>query len=1030
MKGIFKIPLAVFFILLLSSLSEPAWGADWPTYRGDAIRSGVSSESLSLPLDKKWEYDIGRSGHSSPIVANNTVFVGANNGYLYALAVDSPTLKWSFPTGGSIRGAPLYLNGVVYLGSTNGKLYALNAVSGASAYAWSPFDTATQGGGAILSSLVTDGTNIYFGTENGRVFAVNAASGVRAWYYDASRFSYSSPSLVLSPQFNALFFSSYDGVVYSISTAGSLRWTYPVAGDNFEYSSPAVVGGVVYVGSNNGIIYAIAANNGSLNWSYDVGSDVIASPAVTADTVYVGSLEGNFYALGTTGGQKGKLRWSYRSGSQIESSAVVSGSSVFVGGKNLLFVLDTSTGDFRWSYGVGQEVVSPAIANGWLYLASDKLYAFQPTPIAMAMVEKWKFNTGSTITRSGVAVDGGVTYVGTDDGYLYAINPDGTQKWRFSTGGSVVFSTPVVAAGVVYFGAENSLFYAVNTSDGILKWSKPLSGPNARAISPPTVADGVVYLGASNGYLYALNATNGNEVWTPYYVGSTAYGLTSPLVDAVNNRIYFAYGNKRLLALDRPSGSLVWQANLLGDNHSENPSSILQVGNTLYAGGYGYIHAFDLSGNQKWAYRAYGTGALEAGFVEWQGILIGAGFDGKVVALNTADATLRWEYAVKGVPGKPFVWQDVVFVMTNGFRVYALSMEDGRLRFEYAGNFNPLFPVVTGGLLYLGSRDGRVYSEDIDNYSMNVSASLGGTILTVYGDRLEIPAGALSANTTITINISLNDQSGEGVVALPRKYRFRPDGTNFSSPATAKFAYKTSDLQGVDPNTVKVYVWDSLASIWTASGGTANLSNKTIDVSLNHFSDYALFGGEPELNFPVLAATYLYGTAVTFRYSAFDPSRVTGVAGYLNDQPIESGTQIKLARLGTNIFRVVGTKAGDGEVSQSITFGVVYALDWLSPLTVTIFITGDTIPIKFRANDFAGNFVANETVTIEVVDGLGHSTETFTTSKNNVYIKISESHYLVNLDTSKYSWIVPGGSYQIKVSFNGLPYPPYSFFFF
>ena len=175
------------------------------------------------------------------------------------------------------------------------------------------------------------------------------------------------------------------------------------------------------------------------------------------------------------------------------------------------------------------------------------------------------------------------------------------------------------------------------------------------------------------------------------------------------------------------------------------------------------------------------------------------------MALNTSDHTLRWEYTGKGSPGKPFAWQDVVFVMTDGYQVYGLNMENGRLRFEYAGNFNPSFPVVTGGLLYLGSHDGRIYSEDINNYSMNVTASLGGTILTAYGDRLEIPAGALSANTIVTIGVSPNDQGGEGVVTLPRKYRLGPDGTSFSSPATAKFAYKTSDLQGSDPKVFTIF---------------------------------------------------------------------------------------------------------------------------------------------------------------------------------------------------------------------------------
>jgi hypothetical protein len=294
--------------------------------------------------------------------------------------------------------------------------------------------------------------------------------------------------------------------------------------------------------------------------------------------------------------------------------------------------------------------------------------------------------------------------------------------------------------------------------------------------------------------------------------------------------------------------------------------------------------------------------------------------------------------------------------------------------------------------------------------------------LTAYGDRLEIPAGALSADTAITVAVSPNDQSGQGVIALPRKYHFGPSGTTFSVPATAKFAYKTSDLQGADPNTIKVYVWDSATSTWTASGGTADASNRTISIGLNHFSDYALFGGEPTLNFPVLAASYIYKTPITFRFSAFNPSVVTNVAGFLNDRLITSDTTVALTKLGSNIFKVIGTKTDGAVVSQEIVFDVDYSLKWLSPLASESINAGSVLPIKFAAKDFNGNFVEDANVAVEIFDETGHQTEIFTSDG----VKISESHYLLNLDTSRYFWILPGGKYRIEVTFGPVSYH-YSF---
>ena len=63
-------------------------------------------------------------------------------------------------------------------------------------------------------------------------------------------------------------------------------------------SSPAVVNGVVYIGSfENNNVYALNAATGALIWKYTTGFNVFSSPAVANGVVYVGSRDGNVYAL-------------------------------------------------------------------------------------------------------------------------------------------------------------------------------------------------------------------------------------------------------------------------------------------------------------------------------------------------------------------------------------------------------------------------------------------------------------------------------------------------------------------------------------------------------------------------------------------------------------------------------------------------------------------------------------------------------------------------------------------------------------
>jgi outer membrane protein assembly factor BamB len=58
-----------------------------------------------------------------------------------------------------------------------------------------------------------------------------------------------------------------------------------------------VAGGIVYVGSGDDKLYALAAATGRVLWTYPTGGTLVSSPAVADGNVYVGSGDGKVYAL-------------------------------------------------------------------------------------------------------------------------------------------------------------------------------------------------------------------------------------------------------------------------------------------------------------------------------------------------------------------------------------------------------------------------------------------------------------------------------------------------------------------------------------------------------------------------------------------------------------------------------------------------------------------------------------------------------------------------------------------------------------
>ncbi|MBU1626803.1 PQQ-binding-like beta-propeller repeat protein [bacterium] len=81
----------------------------------------------------------------------------------------------------------------------------------------------------------------------------------------------------------------------------------------------------------------------------------------------------------------------------------------------------------------------------------------------------WKFKTGGAIfTPPTIGADGTI-YAGSDDCFLYAIKPDGSEKWRYKAE-DAVRSTPVLGSdGTIYVGSRDTYLYAIYP-DGSLKW--------------------------------------------------------------------------------------------------------------------------------------------------------------------------------------------------------------------------------------------------------------------------------------------------------------------------------------------------------------------------------------------------------------------------------------------------------------------------------------------------------------------------------------------------------------------------------
>jgi eukaryotic-like serine/threonine-protein kinase len=303
------------------------------------------------------------------------------------------------------------------------------------------------------------------------------------------------------------------GVSASIPPATlKLLWTYD-AGDVID-SSAAIADGVVYVGGDDGDLFALDLASGTLRWKYTTGNLIgESSPAVGAGVVYIGDLGGIVHAVNT---HDGKALWTFRTGSEIKSSPVVvpgvSGRDVVLIGSydGHLYALDARTGVVRWKVLTnGMVHATPAVQDGLAFIAGcDAIFRAIRVTDGRQM---YQVESGSYTAASPV-VDGDRAYFGTFNYEVLAIDlKKRTVVWRYSQPDAQFpyYSSAALSNGRVIVGGRDKIVHAIDAATGKAAWT---FATKARVDSSPVVAGGRVYVGSSDGRLYVLDAASGKKL--------------------------------------------------------------------------------------------------------------------------------------------------------------------------------------------------------------------------------------------------------------------------------------------------------------------------------------------------------------------------------------------------------------------------------------------------------------------------------------------------------------------------------------
>ena len=337
------------------------------------------------------------------------------------------------------------------------------------------------GNDAYGSPTVADGmVFIGAGTATGDyMFAFYQNNGTLAWQTETDVAVSGGTGVTSSPAYaNGYLVFSADKIYCLYANNGTVKWKVENPPFNVLWGSgtPTIADGKVFIGGSDRKVYNIDLETGSVLWTFQTQSTgsanygLYAAPAVYNGYIYVAACDGYVYqVLINQPGPTVSATYSFDTDRPMYGSPVIFDNKVYI----------------------GNGYTSPS--------ASNSFYALSATDLSFV----WEFlSASSTSFMSSAAIAYNMLFVGSVDGNLYVLDPQGSGGttsviWEYNIGST--WSSPAIADGQVFIGSRSNHLYAFNvTQPGPVsyKWRYNTFG---NVDSSPAVADGLVFVGTFGG---------------------------------------------------------------------------------------------------------------------------------------------------------------------------------------------------------------------------------------------------------------------------------------------------------------------------------------------------------------------------------------------------------------------------------------------------------------------------------------------------------------------------------------------------
>ncbi len=246
-----------------------------PVVLGDTVYI-CSSDSMVYALDRRYGDELWKSeplGDKlwvTPIIRDNVLYVSTFDGHIYSLSTtDGNLLPWSFKSETGFVSSPAIYEDIIIVGSFDRKLYAVRI--GEDTPLWK-----FQAENWFWGTALVDEGIVYAGCLDGKVYALDVLTGDKIWEFNAGNPVVSAPIMAD----DLLVVASETGDIFLLDKlTGRGRSVMGLEGsdDDIVSTTGAIIRssicyseGVVYVHTQNDVLFAIDIEQEDISWIYSL----------------------------------------------------------------------------------------------------------------------------------------------------------------------------------------------------------------------------------------------------------------------------------------------------------------------------------------------------------------------------------------------------------------------------------------------------------------------------------------------------------------------------------------------------------------------------------------------------------------------------------------------------------------------------------------------------------------------------------------------------------------------------------------